>query len=231
MKKKILIYFLLWSLNSTAQISYEGDYYYGGICYNHYVYGLTPFEIYAYDVNHLASVTNKHGRFNYMPGILIGFNTDGEHLQGKYEYSFNRRVSSASYSAINLSDSTIFTVDEKLKTTYGYIKIGGAVPVKRFSFGASIDLGIFNNRIKRKGGNYSGKWTKYLTQTGLTNDYRARSFTAGVSLSASFLLTNTIQIGVSRQFMMLDADFNTKNLQDYNINVQHFQFSICYLFR
>jgi hypothetical protein len=150
-------------------------------------------------------------------------------VKGKIEYSFNRKVSNASYSMMNLADSSAFVVDEKLKLTYGYVKVGVSLPINRFCIGGSLDLGIFNNRIKRKGGDFSGSWTKFLTQTGLTNDYRSRSFTGGFSIYASAFLSNNIQLSISRQFLMLDADFNRlSDLQDFSINVQHYQVSLSF---
>lgn len=229
MKKITSLFFLIFIVQVSAQGDYKSDFWYGGLSFNKYVYGLTPFDIYAYDINHLESNTNKYKGLNYAPGLVLGRNIGTNSVKGKIEYTFNRKVANSSYSMMNLADSSIFKVDEKLKLTYAYVKVGVSLPFNRFCIGGSIDLGVFNNRIKRKGGSFSGNWEKFLTQTGLTNDYRARSFTGGLSLYASAFLTNNLQLSISRQFLMLDADFNRlSDLQGFSINVQHYQVSLSF---
>lgn len=232
MKNFIFFTFILLKLCVFSQ-DFSHDFGYVGLSFNKYSYGLTPFEIYAYDINHLSSNTNQYKGLGYAPGFVFG-NTIGENsVKGKIELSYNRKVSKASYSMINIQDSSIFEVDEKLKLTYGVVKVGVYYSPKnfnRFSIGGTLDIGIFKNNIKRKGGNFSGNWEKFMTQTGLTNDYSNRQVTAGVGIYASLLLTENLLFTISRQFTMLDAEYNTKNLKDFSVNTQHIQFSLAYAF-
>lgn len=209
------------------------DFGYVGLSFNKYSYGLTPFEIYAYDINHLSSNTNQYKGLGYAPGFVIGKTIGENSVKGKIELCYNRKVSNASYSMMNIQDSSIFDVDEKLKLTYGVVKVGVYYSPKKFnklSVGGTLDIGIFKNNIKRKGGNFSGNWEKFMTQTGLTNDYRNRSFTGGVGVYASLFLSKNILFTLSRQFLILDAEYNTKYLKDFSVNTQHIQFSLAYAF-
>lgn len=212
---------------------FTSDFGYVGISYNKYSYGLTPFEIYAYDINHLSSNTNQFKGLGYAPGFVIGKSIGENSVKGKIELSYNRKVSKASYSMMNIQDSSIFVVDEKLKLTYGVVKAGvmySPKNFKRLSIGGTLDIGVFKNNIKRKGGNFSGNWEKFMTQTGLTNHYRNRQFTGGVGLYASVFVTKNILFTVSRQFLILDAEYNDKYLNDFSVNTQHIQFSLAYAF-
>jgi hypothetical protein len=134
---------------------------------------------------------------------------------------------------LSTQDSTIFEVEEKLKLTYGVLKVGtyySPKNFKRLSVGATLDIGIFKNNIKRNGGSFSGNWEKFMTQTGLTNDYANRTLTGGVGIYASLLLSKNLLFTFSRQFTILDAEYNTKNLKDFSVNTQHIQFSLAYAF-
>jgi hypothetical protein len=64
---RILIGFIFFftTFQAFGQGDYKSDFWYGGLSFNKYIYGLTPFDIYAYDVNHLESNTNKYCRKKY----------------------------------------------------------------------------------------------------------------------------------------------------------------------
>lgn len=221
------------SFHANSQ-GYQDQFGYFGLCANYYTVGLTPLEIYRYDVNHASSTSNTFGTMRIAPGIIWGTTIGEGNIKGKLEYTFNRRVVRADYQAMNPSDQTIYDVQEKLKYSHTLFKVGiHTVPksLKRLSLGGSIDIGLFNNRIKRTGGNLSGNWGKFLTQTGLTTDFVSRQPLAGVSIYCGILVTDNVQLSVSKQFLILDAQYNyLSNLKDFYVNTQNIQFSIAYVY-
>jgi hypothetical protein len=58
MKRNLILIFILIKLSIFAQ-SFTSNFKYLGVSMNKYRYGLTPFDIYAYDVNHLSTTSKS----------------------------------------------------------------------------------------------------------------------------------------------------------------------------
>lgn len=221
-------------MNVPKPNGFSSDFNYFGVSMNHYIHGLTPIEIYAYDVNAASSTTTRYKYLDYAPGFVVGHSFGSGSVNGSFEFSRSGMRASSSYSAYYLNDtSTIVPVDEKIKVINSQVKtfINFQIPkLKRFQFGASIDIGVINNRIKRKGEGFSGKWEKFYTHTGLLNDYAARNFTAGTSLRVSMLLGSKFLMSLSRQFLLLDASMSGYSGKNVLLNSQNFTYSLSYVF-
>lgn len=231
--KNLILVFIFFSSTFLYSQDFSDNFTYVGIGVNKYIYGLTPFDIYAYDVNHLSTNTNKYGKFKYAPGIVLGSFVGENSVKGKFEYSFNTKRSDAKYTEISYLDSLSYEIDEKIKVNYAQFKVGVFKSLGKkghFALASTLDLGILNNKMKRSGGFYSGKWEKFMTQLGLSNDFRSRDFTAGIGVSLNYI-NNGFLFSLTRSFTIMDAQYNNvQTLEDFLVNTQHYQFSISYAF-
>ncbi|MFN5418646.1 MAG: hypothetical protein ACK5B9_16420 [Flavobacteriia bacterium] len=231
--KNLLIVVIFFSRIFLYSQDFSDNFTYVGVGVNKYIYGLTPFDIYAYDVNHLSTNTNKYAKFRYAPGIVLGSFVGENSVKGKFEYTFNSKRSDAEYTEISYLDSLPYEIKEKIKVNYAQFKVGVFTSIGKkgnFALATTLDLGVLNNKIKRSGGFYSGKWEKFMTQLGMSNDYRSREFTAGIGLSLNYMKNNFL-FTLTRSFTIMDAQYNNvKTLEDFLVNTQHYQFSISYAF-
>lgn len=217
----------------TIPADFDERFMYLGISVNQYYHGMTPIRVYAYDVNSATSSSKDYRLLDYAPGFNLGINIGDQEVKGRIEFCRNTARGSAAYQAINPVDSTLSDVKENLKISNSQFKVAVfMVPQKysRVSFGASVDIGVINNRIKRTGEGYSGKWEKFYTHTGLGKDYQARSMVAGVSLYFSYLLNKKIMFTLSKQFLIMDADVDGYAGKNVLLNSQHFQYALAYVF-
>lgn len=196
-----------------------------GLSANYYFYGLTPLEIYAYDVNQASSTTNSFDLINIAPGLTLRAMSD---MGVGLEFSRNTVRVNADYSSLD-QNGNVIAVTEKIKLSntvlkFLFVKSLGNSP---FYIGASMDLGRFKTLRKYEAEGISDKWQPFYTSASLFKDVSPGNLTAGVGLLAGYKF-NRFKLQLSRQFLFLDAAMKGYTGSDAFFNTQNYQMSLTY---
>lgn len=114
----------------------------------------------------------------------------------------NKRVSDqARYDTYNADSSVAIATTVGTRLRYRYLGIGANYAWKRFSLGASADLGMFASLIRYKyEGGSDPKWQPWFSSPKVFGSgYTGKSPVISGTLSAGFLLTHFLELRVSRQ--------------------------------
>ncbi|MEN9442894.1 MAG: hypothetical protein RLZ33_2971 [Bacteroidota bacterium] len=228
---------VLISYSSFAQPNNAAAYI--GVGMNHYYRGLTPIEIYAFDINDKFNPTKPFSHLSIAPAVKIGYGSwEINHGFGLEFQRSDTRIS-ADYEGVD-SVGSIVSVSEKIKVINSKVKFEMVyfLPLnflpeffhRKLFVGASADIGIIRNKRKRSGAGYSDKWEYFYTNTGLTKDVKGYDLTVGFGISAGIRLSDHFTLSFQRQMLLLDADFNGYAGNKSLMNSHYNQYGITYYF-
>lgn len=225
------------SFSSLAQPNKEAAYI--GVGMNQYYRGLTPIEIYAFDINNKYNPTKPFSHLSIAPAFKIGYGSwDIDH---GFSLEFQRSDTriSTEYQGMDSSGS-IVSISEKIKVINSKVKFEMVyfLPLnflpeyfhRRLFVGGSVDMGIIRNKRKRSGAGYSDKWEYFYTNTGLTKDVKGYDLTVGFGISAGIRLSDHFTFSFQRQMLLMDAKFNGYSGNKSFMNSQYNQYGITYYF-
>jgi hypothetical protein len=241
MKNRIILITLLFNVSisfcSLAQPNNEAAYI--GVGMNQYYRGLTPIEIYAFDINDKFNPTKPFSHLSIAQAFKIGYGSWDIDQGFSLEFQRSDTRISTEYQGMDSSGS-IVSISEKIKVINSKVKFEMVyfLPLnflpesfhQRLFLGASADLGIIRNKRKRSGGGYSGKWEYFYTNTGLIKDIKGYDLTVGFGISAGIRLSDHFTFSFQRQMLLLDADFNGYTGSKSLMNSQYNQYGITYYF-
>ncbi len=193
-------------------------------------------EIYTSQVNETASKADQFGNMRNYTGLHIGVRTSqngssrgGEskfsHYAGSMEVSWSNKRNATDavydYAKIENGDSTIITVDEKIKVRHNALHLGfmGNSLSGRWSYGMSMDIGILTTLRKRTGEGETGNWEPWFFSFKISGGgIRPKTPVAGITPFLQYNL-GRINIRLYRQIMLLDGSLLNASLFDRRFNL------------
>lgn len=112
-------------------------------------------------------------------------------------------ISDQTYNNYNADSSAFTSIDVKTKTRVRALSFGVSFPVKNFSFGGSMDLGVFASLRRYSGieGESNKKWQPWFsTQKVFGSGITAKTPVVGFTVFASYRIAELLQIRIYKQF-------------------------------